>query len=69
MRSDDYIRVLHMVEAIETALAFVSGRKAADPGTDRMPLFALMRAIEMIGEAAGSVSELCAQVPPIYHGD
>ncbi|MFZ0928391.1 MAG: hypothetical protein WAN11_07310 [Syntrophobacteraceae bacterium] len=36
MRPDDHIRVLHMIEAIQTAMEFVSGRQAADLETDRM---------------------------------
>ena len=48
MRPDDHIRVLHMIEAIQTAMEFVSGRKAADLYTDRMLLFALVPAIEVV---------------------
>ncbi|MGO8945622.1 MAG: DUF86 domain-containing protein [Syntrophobacteraceae bacterium] len=58
-----------MIEAIQTAMEFVSGRQAGDLDTDRMLLFALVRAIEVVGEAAGKVSDelrLCA--PGIYHG-
>ena len=66
MRPDDYIRVLHMIEAIQTAAEFVSGRQAANLDTDRMLLFALVRAIEVVGEAAGKVSdELRLRVPDI----
>jgi uncharacterized protein with HEPN domain len=66
MRPDDHIRVLHMIEAIQTATEFVSGRQAADLETDRMLLFALVRAIEVVGEAAGKVSdELRLRAPDI----
>ncbi len=66
MRPDDRIRVLHMIEAIQTATEFVSGRRADDLDTDRMLLFALVRAIEVIGEAAGKVSdELRIRAPDI----
>lgn len=57
MRHEDSIRVRHMIEAAQTALGFISGRQAADLDSDRMLLFALMRAIEVIGEAASKVSE------------
>ncbi|MEM5788934.1 MAG: HepT-like ribonuclease domain-containing protein [Syntrophobacteraceae bacterium] len=57
MRPDDHVRLLHRIEAIHTALDFVSGRQPADLNTDRMLLFALVRAIEVIGEAASKVSE------------
>jgi uncharacterized protein with HEPN domain len=57
MPPEDRIRVLHMIEATETALGFVTARQRADLNSDQMLLFALVRAIEVIGEAAGRVSE------------
>ena len=45
-----------MIEAAESALGFVSGRSRGDLETDRMLLFALLRAIEIVGEAAGRIS-------------
>ncbi len=57
MQPEDRVRLLHMIEAAETALEFVSGRQRADLDSDRMLLFALVRAIEVIGEAAGQLSE------------
>jgi uncharacterized protein with HEPN domain len=56
MQPDDRIRVTHMIEAAEAVEAFVAGRHRADLDTDRMLLFALVRAIEVIGEAASKVS-------------
>jgi uncharacterized protein with HEPN domain len=57
MRDDDRIRILHMIEAAESALSFVAGRERADLDRDRMLLFGVVRAIEVIGEAAGKVSD------------
>jgi uncharacterized protein with HEPN domain len=57
MPPEDRIRLLHMIEATETALNFVTGRQRADLNSDQILLFALVRAIEIIGEAAGKVSE------------
>ena len=57
MRDEDRIRILHMIEAAESALSFVAGRERADLDRDRMLLFGVVRAIEVIGEAAGRVSE------------
>jgi len=68
MRPDDHIRVLHMIEAIQTAMEFVSGRQVADLDNDRMLLFALVRAVEVVGEAAGKVSDELRLRAPIYHG-
>jgi uncharacterized protein with HEPN domain len=54
---DDRIRILHMVEAIGTALDFTSDRQRGDLDDDKMLRFALVRAIEIIGEAASKVSK------------
>ncbi len=64
MQPDDRVRVLHIIEAAETALEFVSGRERADLDSDRMLLFALIRAIEVIGEAAGQLSEATRSEAP-----
>jgi uncharacterized protein with HEPN domain len=53
---DDRVRILHMIEAPETACGFVSGKKRSDLDADRMLVFALVRAIEIVGEAASKVS-------------
>jgi uncharacterized protein with HEPN domain len=45
-----------MVEAAEAAERFIAGRQRTDLDTDQMLLFALIRAIEIIGEAASKVS-------------
>lgn len=45
-----------MVEAADAALRFVDGRQATELDRDQMLLFALVRAIEIIGEAASRVS-------------
>ena len=56
MQPDDLTRVRHMLEAAENARRFISGKSRADLDTDPMLLFALVRAIEIIGEAASRVS-------------
>lgn len=56
MRGEDRIRVRHMIEAAESALQFVGGRTRPDLDSDRMLLFAVVRAVEIIGEAASKVS-------------
>ncbi|WP_020507742.1 HepT-like ribonuclease domain-containing protein [Lamprocystis purpurea] len=57
MQDEDRIRVGHMIEAAEDALGFIAGRTRADLDTNRMLLFALVRAVEIIGEAASKVSD------------
>jgi uncharacterized protein with HEPN domain len=56
MQPDDLTRVRHMLEAAENAQHFIAGKNRADLDTDPMLLFALVRAIEIIGEAASRVS-------------
>jgi uncharacterized protein with HEPN domain len=57
MLAEDRVRLHHMVEAGESAVQFVAGRQRADLDEDRMLLFALVRAIEVLGEAASKISE------------
>jgi uncharacterized protein with HEPN domain len=47
-----------MIEAAESAINFVTGRQRADLNSDQMLLFALVRAIEVVGEAASRVTEI-----------
>jgi uncharacterized protein with HEPN domain len=57
MRPDDAVRVRHMLDAADAAGRFIAGRQRADLDADQMLLFAVVRAIEILGEAAGKVSE------------
>lgn len=61
---DDRVRLHHMLEAAETAIDFAAGRSQADLETDTMLRFALVRAIEIIGEAASRVSAAGQQAAP-----
>jgi uncharacterized protein with HEPN domain len=45
-----------MADAIEAAAKFIEGRSRNDLDADRMLVFALVRAVEIIGEAASKVS-------------
>jgi uncharacterized protein with HEPN domain len=56
MRGEDRVRLRHMVEAVESAVQFLAGRRRHDLDQDRMLLFAVVRAIEVLGEAASQVS-------------
>ena len=57
MHAEDRIRLMHMVDASEAAIRFAAGRQRSDLQTDQMLLFAVIRAIEVVGEAASKVSE------------
>mgnify|MGYP000007624574 CR=1 FL=1 len=56
MLDEDRIRIRHMLDAAEEVIGFTSGRARADLDDDRMLLFAVVRGIEIIGEAATKVS-------------
>ena len=53
-----------MIDASEAIADFLVGRKRADLDSNRMLLFALVRAVEVIGEAAARVSAETRSVAP-----
>ena len=57
MRIEDSVRIRHMIEAAESIAEFVAGRNRSELDTNRMLLFAVVRAIEVLGEAASKVSD------------
>ena len=66
MSLHDRVRLLHIVDALDAATKFIDGRKRSDLDTDQMLLFALVRAIEVVGEAASKVSpETHAEMPDV----
>jgi len=56
LRPDDRLRVIHMIEACEELERFISGRVPKDLEIDRMLLFAVVRALEVLGEAGAGVT-------------
>ena len=56
MPPEDRIRLQHMRDAARTAQAFVQGYARADLDNDQKLLFAVVRALEIVGEAASRVS-------------
>ena len=64
MRDEDRGRVRHMIDAAEAIADFIAGRERADLDADQMLLFAVVRASEVIGEAAGKVSEETRAMAP-----
>jgi uncharacterized protein with HEPN domain len=66
MRDEDRVRIQHMIEAADTVVQFVANRSREDLDRDRMLLFAVVRAIEILGEAASKVSpEVRAAAPEV----
>ncbi len=56
MRADDAVRLRHMLDAARAALEFVRHRSRADLDHDLQLVWALVKAIEIIGEAAYQLS-------------
>jgi uncharacterized protein with HEPN domain len=56
MPTNDLVRVRHILDAARQALAFMRGRARADLDQDAMLSLALVRLLEIIGEAARGVS-------------
>lgn len=52
----DLVRIRHMVDAGREAMSFCKGRSRADLDADRMFARALVKALEIVGEAASKVS-------------
>ena len=57
MNESDIIRLRHMLDAAREALSFIVGRSPEDLSRDRMLLLALVKEIEIIGEAASRISD------------
>ncbi|MBU0704183.1 MAG: DUF86 domain-containing protein [Chloroflexi bacterium] len=63
-RDEDIVRLRHMLDAVRKAMEFAQGRSRADLDTDEMLNLALIRLLEVLGEAAKSVSSGCRQSYP-----
>ena len=57
MNENDDIRLRHMMEAARSALSFAGGRTRDDLNEDEMLVFALVKAVEIVGEAAAQISD------------
>lgn len=56
MRADDIIRLRHMLDAAKEAIGFARVKSRTDLDQDRMLTLALVKDIEIIGEASTKVS-------------
>ncbi|MFC1642674.1 DUF86 domain-containing protein [Myxococcota bacterium] len=56
MLPHDRVRLQHMIDAAEAAVRFARGRTRTDLDTDQLLVFGLVRAVEVLGEAASRVS-------------
>lgn len=66
MNAHDRVRLLHAIDAVNAAIRFAESRTRADLDQDEMLLFALVRAIEIVGEALSKVTaETRAELPDL----
>jgi uncharacterized protein with HEPN domain len=56
MHKNDGVRLRHMLDAAREAVSFAKGRARPDLDSDRMLNLALVRLLEIIGEAARGLS-------------
>jgi uncharacterized protein with HEPN domain len=57
MQPHDDIRLRHMLDSAEEAVEFAAGKSRKDFDDDRKLLLAIIKSIEIIGEAASQISE------------
>ena len=64
MRKDDLTRLQHMLDAAREAVAFARGRTRSDLNNDRQLVLALIKDVEIVGEAATQVTKATRQHLP-----
>ncbi len=64
MSKTDEVRLRHMLDAANQAIEFTQGRSRADLDTDTMLALAVVRLIEILGEAAKNVSQVTKDSTP-----
>ena len=56
MHKADTVRLRHMLDAAREAIRFAAGRRRSDLDKDRQLVFSLVKALEIVGEAASQAS-------------
>jgi uncharacterized protein with HEPN domain len=70
MQENDLVRLRHMLDSGREAVSYAARRQRADLEHDRMFVHALVRCIEIVGEAASRISAQCrAEIPRIPWSD
>lgn len=63
-RHDDNVTLRQMLDHIEEAVALANGRMRAEFETDRVFFLALLKLVEIVGEAATRISDLMQAAHP-----
>lgn len=61
MQKSDIIRLRHMFDAAKEAASFIQEEERASLDVDRKLVLALMKSIEIIGEAATKITKECQE--------
>jgi uncharacterized protein with HEPN domain len=61
MQKDDRVRLQHMFDAAKEAVSFIRNKTRGSLDKDRKLVLALVKAIEIIGEAAANVTKECRE--------
>ena len=70
MHNDDKTRIIHMIESAQSAQEFIADKSFADLRENKQLAFAVIRALEILGEAAAQTSkELRDSYPDIQWRD
>lgn len=64
MQRDDKIRFQHMLDAIEEAIGFTDDKQREALDKDRMLVLALIKDVEIVGEAASRISKSAQEATP-----
>ena len=64
MNGHDLVRLRHMLDAAREAISFVENKARTDLDRDRQLTLAILKLIEIIGEAASKVTEQSRQKHP-----
>lgn len=66
MRKDDSVRLMHILEAAQETISFIKNKTRKSLDTNRQLVLALVKDIEIIGEAAANVTtERRGELPQI----
>jgi uncharacterized protein with HEPN domain len=63
-KHDDMVRLRHMLEHAREAVALIQGKSRPDLESSRLHTLALIRLIEIVGEAASRVSKATQSLHP-----
>ena len=64
MTAADYVRLRHMLDAARKVIAFTTGHSRPDLDADEMLALAVVRLLEIIGEAAKAVTAAVQDIHP-----